>query len=84
MCCSSGFGLRVLLDCANQLDFSIVCLVGLLSVCTLSRSVVHLFRVLWDSFSDSFVFTGNHSASPPGGNQVDGLPPALRLTELAY
>ena len=32
-----------------------------------------------DSFLNVLVFAGNHSASPPGGNQVDGLPPALRL-----
>ena len=27
-------------------------------------------------FGDVFFFACNHSASPPGGNQVDGLPPA--------
>ena len=25
------------------------------------------------------LFDCNHSASPPGGNQVDGLPPALHF-----
>ena len=30
----------------------------------------------------SMSFDCNHSASPPGGNQVDGLPPALHFRTL--
>ena len=37
------------------------------------------FRVFCCS-SFVMLYACNHSASPPGGNQVDGLPPALHLT----
>ena len=37
------------------------------------------FRGLRFAIFDVAFFACNHSARPPGGNQVDGLPPALHL-----
>ena len=51
--------------------FGHVC-IGLAFLC--ARLVFRCIRVVR---CVSLLFACNHSASPPGGNQVDGLPPAL-------
>ena len=67
-------------NCVHRLGCLIVCSVGASSVCAFgafSRSIVSC-PMVGIRFQILLWFAGNHSASPPGGDQVDGLPPALR------
>ena len=57
--------------------FAIV--VGIVSSVASVVVVSFLFWVFFCVFGRFVVLLRNRSASPPGGNQVDGLPPALRF-----
>ena len=84
LCCMDRYALAVLCIVSTYVVrvFAFEGAAMYLTLCTCSRCVLAAcvacicFSFRGFRFGVVYFFACNHSASPPGGNQVDGLPPA--------